>query len=281
MKRVKSFTSTPFYFVATPIGNLSEFSPRALEVLNTVDFICAEDTRTSGLLLSHFKIKKPLLSVHKFNEQSRIDLIISKLQSGEKGAFLSDAGYPLVSDPGSILVNALTENNISVSVVNGPSAFLPALLGSGLDTTRFTFIGFLHGNKKEMSETLALYIDRTETLLFYEAPHRVNKTIELISDVLGERRLVIARELTKLHEEYIYTSLLEYTKNPLELKGEIVLVIEGALKSVTNDLAKCVNDVNTLIKNIALSLKDAVAIVSLLNKVKKNELYEACLNALK
>ena len=281
MKRIKSFTAPPFYFVATPIGNLSEFSPRAIEVLNAVDFICAEDTRTSGILLSHFNIKKPLLSVHKFNEQSRVDFLISKLQAGEKGAYLSDAGYPLVSDPGSILVNALTENNISISVVNGPSAFLPALLGSGLDTTRFTFIGFLHGNKKEMSELLKEYTDRPETLLLYEAPHRVNKTVALLYEVLGERKLVIARELTKLHEEYIYTSLAEYTNNSLELKGELVLVVEGALNLVTNDLTKSVADVNTLMTNLSLSLKDAVAIVSLLNKVKKNDLYESCLSTLK
>ncbi len=281
MKRVKSFTSTPFYFIATPIGNLSEFSPRAIEVLNNVDFVCCEDTRTSGLLLSHFNIKKPLLSVHKFNEQSRLDLVVSKLKSGEKGAYLSDAGYPLVSDPGSVLVNALKEHNISVSVVNGPSAFLPALLGSGLDTTRFTFIGFLHGNKKEMSETILEYKARSETLIIYEAPHRVNKTISLLLEVLGERRLVIARELTKMHEEYIYTSLAEYNSSPLELKGEIVLVLEGAINIANSDLTKAISDVSNLMTSLKLSLKDAVAISALLNKVKKNELYESCLATLK
>ncbi len=278
MKRNKSFSKTPFYFVATPIGNLSEFTPRAIEVLQNVDFICAEDTRTSGLLLHHFNIKKPLISVHKFNEASKLDLIINKLQNAETGAFLSDAGYPLISDPGSVLVNALLSNDIFISVINGPSAFLPALLGSGLATDTFTFIGFLSGNNKEVNERLLRYKERSETLLIYEAPHRLTKTIALLYNVFGERKLTIARELTKMHEEYIYTSLQEYSENPLtDIKGEIVLVIEGNTKTTSKDIDTYVLKVHKLIKEQNYSLKEAVKIIALVDDVNRNELYEAYL----
>lgn len=278
MKRNKSFSQTPFYFVATPIGNLSEFTPRAIEVLQSVHFICAEDTRTSGLLLHHFNIKKPLISVHKFNETIKLDVIINKLQNGETGAFLSDAGYPLISDPGSVLVNALLANNIFISVINGPSAFLPALLGSGLPVDTFTFIGFLSGNNKAVNEKLFRYKDRTETLLFYEAPHRLTKTITLLYKVFGERKLTIARELTKMHEEYIYTTLQEYSENPLtDIKGEIVLVVEGNTKTTLKDIDTYILKVDKLIKEQNYSLKEAVKIIALVDDVNRNELYDAYL----
>ncbi len=277
MKRNKSFSTVPFYFVATPIGNLSEFTNRAIEILNSVDFICVEDTRTSGLLLNHFKINKPLISVHKFNEKSKIDFVIEKLKGGEKGAFLSDAGYPLISDPGSPLVNALLEHDIKVSVINGPSALLPALIGSGLDTSAFTFLGFLSGNNKEVTARLEKYKYNEETLIIYEAPHRINKTITLIYSVFAERKLVIARELTKLHEEYIYTSLKEYSDNPLlDLKGEIVIIIEGSKKE-TSSADEVLDKVNKLIKEKGYSAKEAISVVALIYDISKNELYNAYL----
>lgn len=277
MRRHKSFAAFPFYLVATPIGNLSEFSPRALSILNEVDFICAEDTRTSGLLLSHFNIKKPLVSVHKFNEVSRVDFIINKLRAGEKGAFLSDAGYPLVSDPGASLVKALINEGLPVSVINGPSAFLPALVASGLQSESFIFLGFLSGNNKEIISKLNTYKDYEDTLLFYEAPHRVTKTIETLYHVLGDRRLVIARELTKMHEEYIYTSLQEFVNNPLpDLKGELVLVVAGASK-VENDFNTLLHQVDLLMTEKGYSTKEATSVVALLANVSKNKLYEAYL----
>lgn len=277
MKRNKSFSTVPFYFVATPIGNLSEFSARAIEILNNVDFICVEDTRTSGLLLNHFNINKPLISVHKFNEKSKIDFVIEKLKSGEKGAFLSDAGYPLISDPGSPLVNALLGHEIKVSVINGPSALLPALIGSGLDTSAFTFLGFLSGNNKEVTTRLEKYKHYEETLIIYEAPHRINKTIPLIYSVFAERKLVIARELTKLHEEYIYTSLKEYSDNPLlDLKGEMVIIIEGNKKE-TSSADEVLDKVNKLIKEKGYSSKEAISVVALIYDISKNELYNAYL----
>lgn len=277
MKRNKSFSGHPFYFIATPIGNLNEFTPRAISILQEVDFICVEDTRTSGLLLSHFNISKPLISVHKFNEVSKISAIIERLKNGERGAFLSDAGYPLISDPGSPLVNALLKEDIAISVVNGPSALLPALIASGLNTGAFTFIGFLSGNNKEINETLTKYKYYPETLILYEAPHRLTKTIKAIYSVFGERKLVIARELTKLHEEYIYTSLQEFSENPLlYLKGEIVLVIEGYIEEVS-DIETLLLKVTLLINEKNLSVKEATSIVSLLYNYSKNELYNAYL----
>lgn len=281
MKRNKSFNGKPFYFVATPIGNLSEFTPRAIEILNGVDFICVEDTRTSGLLLSHFQINKPLISVHKFNEKSKIDLIIDKVLSGEQGAFLSDAGYPLISDPGQPLVNALLAASISVSVINGPSALLPALIGSGFDTSSFTFIGFLKGNNKEILDTLNKYKNHEETLILYEAPHRLVKTISLIYSVFAERNITIARELTKMHEEYIYTTLKEFSENPIvDLKGEIVLVIEGK-KEESAELDELLDKVTLLIKEKGYSSKEASSVIALLYKYSKNELYNAYLKRLK
>lgn len=281
MKRNKSFSGKPFYFVATPIGNLSEFTPRAIEILNEVDFICVEDTRTSGFLLNHFQINKPLISVHKFNEKSKIDLIIDKVLSGEQGAFLSDAGYPLISDPGQPLVNALLAASISVSVINGPSALLPALIGSGFDTSSFTFIGFLKGNNKEVLDTLNKYKNHEETLILYEAPHRLVKTISLIYSVFAERNITIARELTKMHEEYIYTTLKEFSENPLvDLKGEIVLVIEGN-KQKRVELDELLDKVALIIKEKGYNAKEACSVIALLYKYSKNELYNAYLKRLK
>ncbi|MGI6735436.1 MAG: 16S rRNA (cytidine(1402)-2'-O)-methyltransferase [Bacilli bacterium] len=278
MKRNKSFSGTPFYLVATPIGNLEEFSPRAIKVLQSVDFICAEDTRTSSVLLNHFGIKKQLVSVHKFNEQSRLDLIINKLKEGETGAFISDAGYPLISDPGHPLVKTLIENNFNVSVVNGPSALLPALIGSGLNADTFTFIGFLKGNKKEVVNTLERYKNYKDTLIIYEAPHRVIKTISTIYSVFADRKLVIARELSKLHEEYIYTTLAKFNDNPLlDLKGEIVLVIEGNTEKKNNDLEELLDKVELLITKENMSVKKATSVVALLYNVSKNVLYNAYL----
>ncbi|OQA79280.1 MAG: Ribosomal RNA small subunit methyltransferase I [Tenericutes bacterium ADurb.Bin239] len=278
MKRNKSFSGTPFYLVATPIGNLEEFSPRAIKVLQSVDFICAEDTRTSSVLLNHFGIKKQLVSVHKFNEQNRLDLIINKLKEGETGAFISDAGYPLISDPGHPLVKTLIENNFNVSVVNGPSALLPALIGSGLNAGTFTFIGFLKGNNKEVINTLERYKNYKDTLIIYEAPHRVIKTISTIYSVFADRKLVIARELSKLHEEYIYTTLAKFNDNPLlDLKGEIVLVIEGNTGEKNSDLEELLDKVELLITKENMSVKKATSVVALLYNVSKNVLYNAYL----
>lgn len=274
VKKIKSFAGrTPFYFVATPIGNLEEFSPRAERILREADFICVEDTRVSLKLLNAFKIQKELISVHKFSEQAKVDEIIAKLNSGLNGAFLSDAGYPLVSDPGARLLDSLLANNIPLSVINGPSAFLPALVLSNLPVVPFTFLGFLPSKEGELKKTLEKLKHRPETLVIYEAPHRANRTIKTLFSVLGERSLVIARELTKINEEYIYTTLRKFSEEPVSLRGEVVLVVAGSAKEQEHDLQKHFDHVELLIKENYKS-SEAIKIVSLLFNLNKNELYE-------
>lgn len=273
MKRIKSFEGTnPFYFVASPIGNLSEFSPRAIELLKSVDFICVEDTRVSLKLLSHFGISKRLIPVHKFSEQQKINEILTALEKGEKGAFLSDAGYPLLSDPGDILLRNLLANNYPLSVINGPSAFLPALVLSNLPVTPFSFLGFLPSKDGERKKVLETYASHSGTLVFYEAPHRVNKIITSLYEVFGNRKLVIARELTKIHEEYIYTTLQTYTANPLTLKGEIVLVVQGKEENKEKDLDVYLTYIERLV-NENYKSSEAIKIVALLFNINKNDLY--------
>lgn len=273
MKRIKSFAGTiPFYFVASPIGNLSEFSPRAIELLKSVDFICVEDTRVSLKLLSHFGISKRLIPVHKFSEQQKINEILTALEKGEKGAFLSDAGYPLLSDPGDILLRNLLAINYPLSVINGPSAFLPALVLSNLPVTPFSFLGFLPSKDGERKKVLETYASHSGTLVFYEAPHRVNKTITSLYEVFGNRKLVIARELTKIHEEYIYTTLQTYTANPLTLKGEIVLVVQGKEENKEKDLDVYLTYIERLV-NENYKSSEAIKIVALLFNINKNDLY--------
>lgn len=274
MKRNKSFASeTPFYFVATPIGNLDEFSLRAQLVLLEADFICVEDTRISMKLLNAFNIRKKLITVHKFSEQAKVDEIIEKLKSGLKGAFLSDAGYPLISDPGARLLDSLLAHDIPVSVINGPSAFLPALVLSNLPVLPFTFLGFLPSKEGELKRTLEKIKYRPETLVIYEAPHRVSRTIKTLFEVFGERSLVIARELTKINEEYIYTTLSEFSKESIALRGEIVLVVQGLIPAKEHDLQKYNDHVKLLIEENYKS-SEAIKIVSLLFNINKNELYE-------
>ena len=271
MKLNKSFTGTPFYLVATPIGNLSEISPRVIETLNSVDFIACEDSRVTRKLLSHLNISKPLISLHQFNEEAKSGEIIDRLTSGQKGAYLSDAGYPLISDPGSRLVKALLDHDIHVSVINGPSALLPALIGSGLPSDHFYFHGFLDTKNKEELEDIK---EKKETLIFYEAPHRIDKTIQFLYELLGNREASLVRELTKLYEEYIYGTLEEFLHLDYEkIKGELVLVVKGNEEvSVTSD-DEALKHIEKLIKE-GYKTKEAIRIVSILFNVNKNNLYE-------
>ena len=275
MKLNKSFTSTPFYLVATPIGNLSEISPRVIETLNSVDFIACEDSRVTRKLLSHLNISKPLISLHQFNEEAKSGEIIDRLTSGQKGAYLSDAGYPLISDPGSRLVKALLDHDIHVSVINGPSALLPALIGSGLPSDHFYFHGFL--DMKAKDSELDYLKSIKDTLIFYEAPHRIDKTIKFLYGLLGNRSASLVRELTKLHEEYIYGTLEEFLSLDYEkIKGELVLVVKGNEEvNVTSD-DEALKHIEKLIKE-GYKTKEAIKIVSILFNVNKNNLYDVYL----
>lgn len=217
------------YLVPTPIGNLQDFTYRAVEVLNTVDLILAEDTRTSSKLLKHYNISKPLTAFHQHNEHKSLDKIIDKLNSGSTIALVSDAGTPGISDPGFLLVRACVENNIDVECLPGATAFVPALVSSGFPCDKFVFEGFLP-HKKGRQTRLNLLQEENRTIVFYESPHRLLKTLQQFKEYFGdERKIAVCRELTKIHEEVIRGTAEELINyyNANTLKGEIVIVVEG------------------------------------------------------
>ena len=191
------------YLVATPIGNLEDITLRALRILKEVDYIAAEDTRTTLKLLNHFEIKKPLISNHRHNEDDREDFLINKLKEGKNIAVVSDAGTPGISDPGEVIVKKAIEENIEVIPIPGACAAINALIASGLDTKEFVFIGFLPLNKKLRKEKLEEIKEENKTSIIYEAPHKIKDTLNDLKDIIGKRKFVLAREITKIHEEFI------------------------------------------------------------------------------
>jgi 16S rRNA (cytidine1402-2'-O)-methyltransferase len=216
------------YLIATPIGNLGEMNKRALEVLQDIDIVAAEDTRNSSALLANYGIRKEMFSLREHNEVEASQRLIALIKEGKKVAYMSDAGYPGISDPGYLLVKAAIANDISVSTINGACAFINALVTSGLPTDHFYFYGFLPAKENEAKNICGEMKDRKETIIFYEAPHRIEKTIKLLYEVFGDRQVVIARELTKLNEEYIRGSLEELNEiDESTLKGEMVVLIQG------------------------------------------------------
>ncbi|HSI78511.1 MAG TPA: 16S rRNA (cytidine(1402)-2'-O)-methyltransferase [Lunatimonas sp.] len=222
-------SETNLYLVPTPIGNLEDITLRALTVLKSVDVILAEDTRTSGKLLKHFGIQRPLESYHIFNEHKSVERIIQRLKDGQVMALISDAGTPGISDPGFLLVRAAKEQDLVVNCLPGATAFVPALVNSGLPNDRFIFEGFLPHKKGRKTRVEAL-VDETRTMIFYESPHRLMKTLLQLADAFGEnRQACVSRELTKIYEENIRGTLQElilyYEDNPI--KGEIVLTVAG------------------------------------------------------
>ena len=220
---------TKLIVVPTPIGNLSDVSIRVREALTGVDLIACEDTRTTGRLLKHLESKVPTISYHMHNERTRSPEILAALAQGKTVALVSDAGMPGVSDPGAFLIEEAIAQGFEVTVIPGPSAFVTALVGSGLPTDRFTFIGFLEKNRTKRKAQLEAIKDRQETLILYEAPHRLREFLNILQEVMGERRVCLARELSKLHEEYERGTLRELmeryaTKEP---RGEYVIILEG------------------------------------------------------
>jgi 16S rRNA (cytidine1402-2'-O)-methyltransferase len=262
------------YLVATPIGNLSEFTPRAQEILSSVDYIGCEDTRNSGLLLQHFGIDKPLISCHEHNEESAADKIVALLASGKKVAYVSDAGYPGLSDPGERLAARCLKEGYKVAVINGPSAALCGLLGSGLDTRHFYFYGFLPSKPSERKKELARLASRADTMIFYEAPHRIKDTLSDMASVFGgTRKACLCRELTKTHEEYIRSDLAELSElEESTLLGEMVLIVEGApvIQKEWSD-----EEIIALLKEKLKSMrsKEAVALIAKENAIPKNRVY--------
>lgn len=262
------------YLVATPIGNRKEFSPRAIEVLQSCDYIGCEDTRTSGQLFQFFNIHASLVSCHEHNENEASESLIQAILKGKTVAYVSDAGYPGISDPGHRLVKKALDNDIDISVVSGSCAFLPALIGSGLPTDHFYFYGFLPSKASARKKVLDQLKERQETLLFYESPHRILDTILDLYHAFSNRKACIARELTKVHEEYIRGTLEEFTTlDSSTLKGEMVIIVEGASEA-SDDLSE-----EELLSAIQVCLeqgkskKDAIVEVAKKYQVSKNTLY--------
>lgn len=269
------------YVVGTPIGNMGDLSPRAIETLSSVDFIAAEDTRVTLKLLNHFGIKKPMVSYFEHNKHDKGDKIIDRILAGERCAVVTDAGMPCISDPGEDLIRQCEAAGIKTVVVPGPSAVISALAVSGLETGRFTFEGFLSVNKKSRSEHLESLLDERRTMIFYEAPHKLPNTLCDLYSTLGDRKLTIARELTKVHEEIIRTTTKSaaetYTaENPL--KGEIVLILEGkkADETAAMPLDKAVAYAKELIEK-GMRPTDAAKEAAALAGLKKNEIYKELL----
>jgi len=273
--------SGTLYLVATPIGNLGDFSPRAAETLETVDFIAAEDTRVSLKLLNHFQIRKPLVSYHEHNHVSAGQSILQRLLAGENCALVTDAGTPAVSDPGEDLVRLCAEAGVEVLSIPGCCAAVNALAVSGLPTGRFTFEGFLTVNKKNRREHLESLKGEVRTMIFHEAPHKLLGTLEDLRDTFGaDRKIALCRELTKLHEETVRTTLGEAVERYRQTapKGEFVLVVEGgeARKAAAVTLEDAVAQVLAL-KAQGVRLKDAAKEVAEHTGLSKNELYAAAL----
>ena len=273
--------SGTLYLVATPIGNLGDLSPRAVETLEAVDFIAAEDTRVSVKLLNHFSIKKPLVSYHEHNHVTAGQAILARLLAGESCALVTDAGTPAISDPGEDLVRLCAENGVEVLSIPGCCAAVNALAVSGLPTGRFTFEGFLTVNKKSRRERLDSLKTEERTMIFHEAPHKLRTTLEDLCAAFGpERRVALCRELTKLHEETIRTTSEQavefYTENAP--KGEYVLVVAGAepVQAAAVTLEDGVAQVLAL-KRQGIRLKDAAREVAEHTGLSKNELYAAAL----
>lgn len=264
------------YVVGTPIGNLSDLSPRAAQTLSEVDFIAAEDTRVTVKLLNHLGIKKPMISYFEHNKQFKGEVICQRILAGESCAVVTDAGMPCISDPGEELIKQCADFGIKTEVVPGPSAVISALCVSGLATGRFTFEGFLSVNKKSRREHLESLLGEKRTMIFYEAPHKLANTLRDFYDTFGERKLTIARELTKLHEEIIRTT----TKEALErfgdgsLKGEMVLVLEGdtATKKEEYTLEDAVVVAQSLVAE-GERPTDAAKKAASLTGLKKNDIY--------
>jgi len=262
------------YLVATPIGNLSELSPRAQEILASVSAVGCEDTRVTSILLTHFGIKQNLISCHEHNEEQASLKLLQYLGEGKNIAYVSDAGYPGISDPGERLAKKALELGYKVSVVSGPSALLSALLASGLDTTHFYFHGFLNSKRSQRLKELETLKDKTETMIFYEAPHRIKDTLEDLLNVFGNRKATLARELTKRYEEYIRMDLKDLLELDEEtLKGEMVLVIAGATPSASNDLSAAISYAKALIQN-GEKTKDAAKKAQEKFKISKNIIYQ-------
>lgn len=275
LKRLKSFENDApkVYLVATPIGNLNEVSPRTIEVLNEVDIIAAEDTRNSIKLLNHFNIQTKLIAHHQYNEKQSSKGILELLEQGKSVALISDAGYPLISDPGSYLAQEVIEAGYPLIPVSGANAMLNALVCSGLSSEHFMFYGFLDAHENQRKKELNKLKDFPYTMVFYEAPHRIEKMLTSLLEVFGDRHIVLARELTKRHEEFIHGTISEILTICDTLKGEMVVIVEGKCDDeVVIDDQSLIAMIDEYI-NQGNSIKQACKLLAQEYNLSKNELY--------
>lgn len=272
MKRQKSFHNDfpTLYLVATPIGNLEDMTFRAVNTLKDVDVVYAEDTRVSGRLLKHFEITTKLNTYHDFNKEMKSGEILNKLREGKNIALISDAGYPLISDPGYYLIREVLKEDFNVVNIPGASALLNALVVSGLVPHPFTFIGFLNSKETKRNNELTELKEKKETMIFYESPNRINKTMKSLLDIFGNRKVVIARELTKKFEEII-RGTTETVQNVEGIKGECVIVVEGKTVEELSTLS-ILEEVNQYI-DAGETSKDAIKMVAKSRGLSKNDVY--------
>ena len=264
------------YIVATPIGNLEDITLRALRILKEVDLIAAEDTRQTLKLLNHFEISKPLISYHRHNEDIKSNILIEKLKNGENIALVSDAGTPGICDPGEDVIKKAIEENIEVIPIPGACALINALIASGLNTSEFLFFGFLPLNKKLRKEKFEEIKKSEKTIIIYEAPHKMKNTLQDLKDVINDRKIVLSRELTKIHEEFIRKNINELLDNIDNLKGEMILIIEGNKKEKNEE-----NELNFLsieehykyYEKQGYDKKEIIKKIAKDRNVNKNEIY--------
>lgn len=267
--------------VPTPIGNLGDITLRAKEVLLAADLIACEDTRTTGRLLQHLGAKAPTISYHMHNEMARTQDILDAVASGKTVALVSDAGMPGISDPGQVLISAAVEAGLEVDVLPGPSAFVTVLVGSGFATDRFTFIGFLDKNRSKRKKELEDIKDRQETLIFYEAPHRLREFLPMLETVLGNRKACLGREISKLHQEYERGTLSELGERYLEKvpRGEYVIIVEGKSSELIQEEMEAKFSEISIEEQVGqymeagLSKMEAVKKTAKERRLKKNDVY--------
>ena len=269
------------YLVATPIGNLEDITLRAINVLKEVDIIAAEDTRHTLKLLNHLEIKKTMISYYKETEKIKSEILINELLQGKNIALVSDAGTPAISDPGEEIVREAIKNNLQIIPIPGACAFVNALICSGFSTREFEFVGFLSKNNKEKKEKLSELKNESRTLIFYESPHKLKNTLEIMIEILGDREIVLAKEITKIHEEFIRGTISEILSKLDTVKGEFVIVVQGAEKideekEFLNNLT--LKEHYKYYENKNFEKKDIIKMIAKDRGKNKNEIYQKFIN---
>ena len=269
------------YIVATPIGNLEDITLRALNILKNIDLIAAEDTRQTLKLLNHYEISKPLISYHRHNEDVKSEILIEKLNEGQDIALVSDAGTPGIWDPGGVVIKKAIEEGITVVPIPGACAMINALIASGISTSEFIFLGFLPLNKKNRKQKLEEIKNSNKTIILYEAPHKMKNTLEDLKDIIGDRRITLARELTKIHEEFIRDNINNILDKIDSLKGEMILIIEG--KNIEYNSQNELNELTLeehyeYYKKQGFDKKEIIKKIAKDRNVNKNEIYMKFIN---